>query len=56
METNRQATSLETSAWWEVQALDPYSRWVCVSDHPSREEAEERAFAGERVVRKRGLA
>jgi hypothetical protein len=45
----------DQATWYEVQTRDPYSRWVTVDDADTREEALDRAFPGDRVVRRRGL-
>lgn len=45
----------DQSTWFEIQARDPYGRWVTVADADSRELAEDRADHGDRIVRRRGL-
>lgn len=42
METNQQATQNETAVWYEVQRESgPDYGWITLSDHDTREQAEE---------------
>lgn len=43
------------NVWFEIQARDPYGRWVTVDDADNREDALDRQDVGDRIVRRRGL-
>jgi hypothetical protein len=45
----------DQSTWFEIQARDPYGRWVTVDDADSRELAQDKADVGDRVIRRSGL-
>lgn len=45
----------DQAMWFEVQARDPYGHWVTVDESDDREDAEDRADVGDRVIRRFGL-
>ena len=45
----------DQSTWFDIQARDPYGRWVTVDDADSRELAQDKADVGDRVIRRSGL-
>lgn len=40
METNQQATASNTTVWFELDVQDSHGKWITVSDHDTREQAE----------------
>lgn len=41
--------------WWEVQERQGFRRWKTISDHDTREQAEQACLPGQSIIRRHGL-